>query len=152
MTSMPDALDPRVLTRCVLFLVALAALVVSHQLGDHVIQTDHQAGGKTGTGLAGLRAMLGHLLGYHVTAAAVLIGTVTLLDLPVTVLGVAAGLTFSAVTHGVLDRRWPVRAILRAFGSGRFAEATEPICGMYLADQALHQGALFVSALLVASL
>ena len=27
-----------------------------------------------------------------------------------------------------------------------------PICGMYLADQALHQGALFVSALLVASL
>jgi hypothetical protein len=149
---MPDALDPQVLTRCVVFLVALASLAVAHQLGDHVVQTDRQAGGKAGPGAAGLRAMLGHLLGYHVTAAVLLLGTVALLGLPVSPSGVAAGLTFSAVTHGVLDRRWPVRAVLGALGSARFAETTAPICGMYLADQALHQAALFIAALLVASL
>ena len=149
---MPDALDPRDLTRCLVFLVALAALVIGHQLGDHVVQTDHQAGGKTAPGAAGLRAMAGHLLGYHVTLGVALVGTTTLLGLPLSLPGVAAGLTFSAITHGMLDRRWPVRAILRAVGSERFAEATTPICGMYLADQALHYGALLVSALLVASL
>jgi hypothetical protein len=149
---MPDALDPRVLTRCLVFLVVFAALVVAHQLGDHVVQTDHQAGGKTAPGPAGLRAMAGHLLGYHALAALVVVGTTALLALPVTVLGIVAGLAFSAVSHGLLDRRWPVRAILRALGSSKFADTTQPICGMYLADQALHQGALFVSALLVASL
>ena len=73
-------------------------------------------------------------------------------ELPLSLRGVVAGLAFSALTHGLLDRRWPVRALLRAVGSPRFAETVAPICGIYAADQALHKLALLVSALLIATL
>jgi hypothetical protein len=149
---MSPGLDPAVTTRSVVFAVALAALLVGHALGDHIAQTDRQAEGKAGPGRAGLTAMAGHLLGYHLTAGTVLVATMLVLGLPLSPAGVGAGLAFSALTHGVLDRRWPVRAILRATRSPRFAETSSPVCGMYAADQALHHGALLVSALLVAAL
>lgn len=136
----------------IVFLVALAALLVAHQLGDHVLQTDRQAGAKAGQGGAAARAMLGHLFTYHAAAALVLVGTFAALGLPLPAWGTAAGLAFSALTHGLLDRRWPVRALLVRTGAPRFAEATGPVCGMYAADQALHQAALLVSALLIAVL
>ena len=96
--------------------------------------------------------MVGHLLGYHLTALVVLVGTAALLRLPLTVTGVAAAMVFSALTHGLLDLRWPVCALLRAARAPRFAEATTPVCGLYFADQSLHRLALLVSALLVALL
>ena len=140
------------LTRSVVFAVALVALFVGHSLGDHVAQTDRQAAGKSEPGAAGWKALLGHLLGYHVTVLAVLLLTVAVLRLPVTPLGVGAGLVFSAATHGLLDRRWPVRAVLRATRSPEFAETTTPVNGMYVADQALHHLALLITALLIAAL
>lgn len=149
---MASTLDPQVLTRSVVFAVALVALLVGHQLGDHVFQTDRQANDKASAGRAGAAALARHLFGYHLTAAVVLVGTAAVLGLPLGVGGVAAGIAFSAATHGFLDRRWPVRKLLRATGSAGFAELTTPVCGMYVADQALHQGALLVSALLVAGL
>ena len=149
---MRSDLDPQVLTHSVIFAVALVALLVGHQLGDHVVQTDRQAVNKSAAGRAGITALLRHLLGYHLTAAVVLVGTATVLGLPLSVAGVAAGIAFSAATHGFLDRRWPVRKLLQATGSPAFADLTSPVCGMYVADQALHQGALLVSALLVAAL
>ena len=135
---MPHILDPTAVTRSVIFAVSLIALLVAHQFGDHVIQTDRQAAGKA-NGHGWWWPMAGHLAGYHAVAAAVVVGTGAVLGLPLTVPGVAAGLAFSALTHGLLDRRWPVRAILRVMGSPRFAEATAPICGIYAADQALHK-------------
>ena len=96
--------------------------------------------------------MAGHLGAYHATAAVLLIGTLGLLGLPVTAWGVIAGLGFSAATHGLLDRRWPVRAVLRWTRSTKFAEAQSPVCGLYTADQALHRLALLGSSLLVALL
>jgi hypothetical protein len=145
------ALDPAVVTRSLVFVVALLALLVAHQLGDHVLQTDRQAGGKAG-GERWLGPMLGHLAGYHLAAGVAVVGTCLALGLPLTVAGVAAGLAFSALTHGLLDRRWPVRRLLRAVGSPRFAETTAPVCGLYAADQALHKAALLGSALMIASL
>jgi Protein of unknown function (DUF3307) len=149
---MARSFDPTTLSRAVVFVVAFVVLLVSHQLGDHVLQTDHQAAGKAGTGWAARWAMLGHLTGYHAGALLLLSATFAVLGLPLTVLGAGAGLTFSAVTHAALDRRWPVLAILRALRSPRFAETTTPVSGAYAADQALHQGALLISALLVAAL
>jgi hypothetical protein len=73
---------------------------------------------------------------------------VLLLDLPVSWLGVLAGLAFSAATHAIIDRRWPVRWILNHTGSAPFAKT---IHGLYVADQALHWACLWVSALLVVS-
>ncbi len=150
------ALDPATLSRSVVFSVSLVALLVAHQVGDHLTQTDRQAARKADPGTYGraaaVRAMAGHLIGYHVTALVVLLGTAWVLRLPLTVAGVAAAIGFSLVTHGLLDLRWPVLALLRATGSPRFAEATTPVCGLYAADQALHRLALLISALLLATL
>jgi Protein of unknown function (DUF3307) len=149
-------LDPETLTRSVVFAVSLVALLVAHQVGDHVAQSDRQAARKAdpqtyGRGAA-LRAMAGHLVGYHLTVLVVVLGTAAVLRLPLTVTGVVAAMAFSVLTHGLLDLRWPVRALLRATGSPSFAEATTPVCGLYAADQALHRLALLVSALLLAVL
>jgi len=144
------------MSRSVVFAVSLAALFVAHHVGDHVFQTDRQAARKAdpqtyGAG-ASWRAMGGHLLGYHATALIILLATAAVLRLPLSVTGVVVALVFSAVTHALLDRRWPVRALLRATGSPMFAEAKTPVCGLYAADQALHRLALLVSALLLATL
>jgi hypothetical protein len=146
------ALEPWAVTRPLVFAVSLLVLLVAHQVGDHVLQTDRQAATKATRGRGAVRAMAGHLIGYHVAAAVLVVGTVKALGLPLTASGVGAGLLFSAITHSVLDLRWPVRALLRATGSPKFAEATAPVCGMYTADQALHQLCLLISALLIATL
>jgi hypothetical protein len=152
MRVMAPVLDSTVVGRSLVFVVSLLVLLVAHQVGDHVVQTDHQAAGKAGTGWPAMRAMAGHLGTYHALAAVLLVGVSYLLGLPLGPIGVLAGLGFSAFTHGLLDRRWPVRAILRASRSPKFAETTAPVCGMYTADQALHHLALLVSAVLIASL
>lgn len=139
-------------SRSIVFVVALAVLLVAHQIGDHVLQTDHQAAGKAGHGWPAVRAMAGHLFTYHVAAAALLVGTFAVLGLVVPTTGLVAGLAFSALTHALLDRRWLVRAMLRVARAPRFAEATTPVCGMYHADQAWHYLALLVSALLICRL
>jgi hypothetical protein len=145
--------DPDQFTaRPLVFAVVLAVLFVGHTVGDHVLQTDRQAREKAAPGRAGYTALASHLVVYHATIGVLLALTAVLLRLPLSPLGVAAGLAFSALTHGLLDRRWPVRALLRATGSAEFADATGPVCGMYLADQALHHAALLVSGLLVACL
>jgi hypothetical protein len=148
MQVMVPTLDAETVSRALVFAVCLLALLVAHQVGDHVLQTDQQAAGKAGS----IRAMAGHLLGYHLCFAAILLGTVGLLGVPVTGRGVIAGLAFSAATHAVLDLRWPVAAILRAARSPEFAKATTPVSGLYAADQALHKLALLISALLIALL
>ncbi|GAB7052713.1 DUF3307 domain-containing protein [Catenuloplanes indicus] len=134
------------------FVVTLLALIVGHQLGDHVMQTDHQASNKAGRGRAAVTAMLGHLAAYHVTVGTVLFVTAWALHLQLTWLGVTAGLLFSLVTHAVLDRRAVVRLVLQHTGSREFADQTTPVCGMYVADQSLHWACLLVSALLMARL
>ncbi|BCJ55077.1 hypothetical protein Asp14428_65520 [Actinoplanes sp. NBRC 14428] len=135
----------------VVFAVAMATLVAAHQLGDHIVQTDVIADAKAAPGLDGWRHLLIHVGTYHATALVMLMATAVTLDVPLTVSGTAMGLGFSALTHGFLDRRWPVRWVLQHTGSADFAERMSPICGMYLADQALHYGCLWVAALFIAA-
>ncbi|MGK5681335.1 DUF3307 domain-containing protein [Actinoplanes sp. URMC 104] len=139
-------------TSALVFAVAMATLVAAHQLADHIFQTDANANAKATLGRNGWRHLFIHVGTYHVTALVMLLVTAAALDVPLTVAGMTAGLGFSAVTHAILDRRWPVRWILRHTGSAAFAELTTPLCGMYLADQALHYGCLWVAALLIACL
>jgi len=139
-------------TSAVVFAVSMATLVVAHQLADHIFQTDADAAAKANPGLHGWRHLLTHVSTYHATAVFMLIVTAVVLDVPFTGTGLVVGLTFSAVTHAILDRRWPVRWILQHTGSAAFADRMSPICGMYLADQALHYGCLWVAALLIAIL
>lgn len=133
------------------FAAVFAAMFAAHHLGDHVVQTDRQAANKALPGVRGWAAMTGHLFSYHVTMVLALLA-LRLVDVPLTMLGCLAGVGFSIVTHGFLDRRWPVRWILEHTGSRAFAASTAPLHGGYLADQSLHVAALFVSALLVVSI
>jgi len=45
-----------------------------------------------------------------------------------------------------------VRGLLRLLRAPKFAEATTPVFGLYQADQALHQLALLICAVLVSVL
>ena len=118
------------------FLVLLAG----HLLGDWVTQSDWQAANKTHS----WPALAAHVTSYHL-----LMGT--LLLLPVLRDGWPAwkallALTASAVTHAVIDRRWPVRALLRVTASPNFATVE---WGVIAADQALHVTILAMLAVLL---
>jgi len=132
------------------FAAVLACLYAGHDVGDHIVQTDHQAAAKAGPGVAGWRAMAGHLAGYHAVQLGALLAADRVLGLGLRPGRVAAALAFSAGTHGLLDRRWPVRWVLRRTGAAGFADAQTPLNGLYLADQALHRGCLWAAALLAA--
>jgi hypothetical protein len=139
------------------FAVLLPTLLVAHNVGDHVAQTDHQAARKT----KDWSAMAGHIASYQgvqaVAAGAVLAAT----GLRCNRWALLAGAAISAGTHAFIDRRWPVAAVLDATGSPDFADLTVsarrgPVKfqfpqGMYLADQALHHGCLLVAALVMAA-
>ncbi|AVT41589.1 DUF3307 domain-containing protein [Plantactinospora sp. BB1] len=141
------------LESAIVFAVVAAVLYAGHEVADHVLgQTDKQATHKAAPGWHGWRHLLAHVMAYHCVLVVMLAITIAALGLPVTVIGFCAGMAFSAVTHAILDRRWPVRWILTHTGGADFADRQAPICGMYLADQSLHAGCLWVSALLTACL
>lgn len=149
------------------FGAAMAMLWASHDLADHVVQTDHQATGKSNDWWC----MASHISTYHVTQSC---GIAALHALGVRPgwRRVVSGIAVSAVTHAFLDRRWPVTELLRRTGSDRFAaaviNATEvhhapdatgrswtrpqalPLHGPYLADQALHHVCLLITAAIMA--
>lgn len=146
------------------FGAALAMLWAAHDVADHVVQTDHQAANKASS----WRAMAGHVGGYTATQVAAL-ALLRPLGVRPSMGRLVVAVAFSAATHAFLDRRWPVAAILRRTGSGRFATplvvvdgpdedhrpgdvltGPVPLHGPYLADQALHHAALTVSALILA--
>jgi hypothetical protein len=136
------------------FAAIAATLYAAHQLADHVFgQTDRQAAHKAAKGWIGWRHNAYHVGLYHLVMAGMLLLTITVLDIPVTVIGFITGMAFSAITHAILDRRWPVRWLLEHTRSTPFSQqASHGINGMYLADQALHYGCLWVTALLIACL
>jgi hypothetical protein len=55
-------------------------------------------------------------------------------------------LAVSAATHALIDRRWPVRALLRASGSPGFATVE---WGVVAVDRALHLLVLAMLAVLL---
>ncbi|CAM5669790.1 hypothetical protein [Streptomyces atroolivaceus] len=138
-----------------------AVLAVGHNLADHVFgQSDHQAASKGAPSAAEVadgasprrdwRACLGHVAQYHLVMAVMLGLAWAVLPIHMSWAGLEAGLIVSAVTHALFDRRWPVRWLLQHTGSPDFAELRAAgMNGMYVTDQALHQTALLVSALLI---
>jgi hypothetical protein len=119
------------------FLVLLAG----HLLGDWVAQTDWQATTKTRS----WAALTAHVASYHLLMGLLLL-------IPILRDGWPAGkalaaLAASAITHAVIDRRWPVRALLRVAGSPGFATVE---WGVIAVDQALHLFILAMLALLLA--
>jgi hypothetical protein len=118
------------------FLVLLAG----HLLGDWVAQSDWQARTKTRS----WAALAAHVTTYHLVMGALLL-------LPILRDGWPArkallALLVSAATHALIDRRWPVRALLAASASPGFATLE---WGVIAVDQALHLTILALLAVLL---
>ena len=116
--------------------IVFLVLLGGHLLGDWVVQNDWQATSKARS----WAALTAHVASYHLVMGLLLL-------IPVLRDGWPAGkalaaLGVSAVTHAVIDRRWPVRALMRAAGSPGFATVE---WGVIAVDQALH---LFILAML----
>ena len=124
------------MTTTVVFLVLLS----SHLVGDWVIQSDWQATNKTRS----WAALAAHVGRYHFVMGLLLL-------VPVVRDGWPAGkalavLAVSAATHALIDRRWPVRALMRVAGSPGFATIE---WGVIAVDQALHLSILAILAVLL---
>jgi hypothetical protein len=118
------------------FLVLLAG----HLLGDWVAQSDWQARTKTRS----WAAPAAHVATYHLVMGALLL-------LPILRDGwppwkALVTLLVSAATHALIDRRWPVRALLTASASPGFATLE---WGVIAVDQALHLTILALLAVLL---
>jgi hypothetical protein len=113
------------------------ALLAGHLLGDWVVQTDLQAADKTRS----WGALAGHVARYHLVMAALLLVPTLRDGWPAS--HALATLAVSAGTHAFIDRRWPVRSLLRAVGSPGFATVEWGVIGV---DQALHLSILAMLA------
>jgi hypothetical protein len=80
-------------------------------------------------------AMYEHLASYHLALA----GAFALTSMSPALFWTTMIVSF--VTHGFLDRRWPVVRLLQLTGSEKFAETT---WGVYATDQALHLSILLL--------
>lgn len=115
------------------------AVLLAHALGDFVIQTDHQAAHK----MHSWRAMAGHLTGYHVPMAAVVLWTFG------ASLSSLVFLLVSISTHALFDRRWPVLRLMVATGSEPFSRWD---VGRLIVDQVCHATSLFIALALALAL
>ncbi|MEU5949629.1 DUF3307 domain-containing protein [Micromonospora sp. NPDC047465] len=131
------------------FAAVFAALYAAHQVADHWVQTQHQADCKGEPGWAGRLACAAHVAAYTLTALVALVTLILATGLRLDPWGVGVGLTISAVSHYIADRRTPLRRLAELLGK-------DPMWltrggGMYALDQAWHYGFLFVAALMAAA-
>lgn len=125
-----------------------AALYAAHQVADHWVQTQHQADHKADPGWRGHLSCAVHVTTYTFTAVVALAALLAVTDASLHLGWTAAGLTVSAVSHHIADRRTPLRRMADAL---RKSPAwLERGGGLYALDQSWHVGWLFVAALLIA--
>jgi hypothetical protein len=133
-----------------LFAALFALLYVGHLVGDYVVQTDAMAAHKVaGAPVPLLRSWLAnqrHVAGYSLTIAATVLVSGALGGFLATLGAVPWWRWLAAaanwVAHSVIDRRWPVRWLMEATGSGPFyANGGAPHV-----DQTLHLLTLLILA------
>lgn len=156
------------MTDAATFAALFAALFVAHSVGDHWVQTRHQACTKGDPGWAGRLACGRHVATLTLTKVVVLVPAALVLGLQVTVLGMVIGLGADAATHYWADRRAPLARLARACRQTEFfvlgtpdhehhpvtatgAPAVTLGTGAYSLDQSWHVLWLFVAALLIAT-
>ncbi|ASR00795.1 DUF3307 domain-containing protein [Streptomyces sp. 11-1-2] len=157
------------MTAAAVFAAVFVALFIAHSVGDHWVQTSHQAAEKGRAGWAGRLADARHVFGLTITKGIALAAVVLVLDLPVTVLGLVAGLGIDAATHWWADRRSTLAWLAKVTGKTEFyslgtgAHPAHPVTaegkpaatlgtGAYALDQSFHHLFLGVAALLIAAL
>ncbi|MEV6535930.1 transcriptional regulator [Streptomyces sp. NPDC051639] len=157
------------MTAAAVFAAVFVALYVAHSVGDHWVQTSHQAAEKGRPGWVGRLADARHVLGLTITKGIALAAVVLVLDIPVTVTGLVAGLGVDAVTHWWADRRTTLAWLAKVTGKTEFlslgtpAHPAHPVTadgryaptlgtGAYALDQSFHHLFLGIAALFIAAL
>ncbi|MFC8538045.1 DUF3307 domain-containing protein [Streptomyces sp. NPDC057249] len=119
----------------------------AHLVSDYALQTDWQSEHKALRSLAGWRALLSHA-GTHVAASAAALGAgAALLELPLPLPGTVGLLAWVGVSHGFIDRRWPIRWWMENTGSSDFFQRG----GAPFVDQAAHITALLIGSMAAAA-
>lgn len=148
------------------FAAVFIALYVAHSVGDHWIQTSHQAAAKGQNDGAGRRACAAHVLTLTAMKVACLGFAEVALSLPVTALGAFIGLAVDAASHYWADRRTTLAKLAKLTGKAEFhslGTGTHPAApvtaeggpaahlgtGAYALDQSWHHLWLLVAALLI---
>jgi hypothetical protein len=144
--------------RAARFAAVYALMRMAADLGDHWIQSDHQAVTKGQhdeyegqSSRAGRIACTAHVATYTATQAAVLYAGSRALGLRLKPGRVAAALALSAGTHWWADRRMHLKAVADATGKGNFYQLGGPLGGAYALDQAFHHTVETVAAAIAAS-
>ncbi|MEU2873485.1 transcriptional regulator [Streptomyces olivoreticuli] len=150
------------------FAAVFVALYVAHSVGDHWVQTSHQAAAKGTPGWAGRLADARHVATLTVTKFIVLLPVAALLGLRLSALGLVLGLGGDAVSHWWADRRSTLAWLARVTGQAEFyslgtpAHPAHPVTaegrpaahlgtGAYALDQSWHHLWLLVAALVIAA-
>lgn len=150
------------------FAAVFIALYIAHSVGDHWVQSSCQAATKGAPGWTGRAACARHILGLTATKAVVLAPVALLLDLPLTVAGLALGLGLDAASHYWADRRTTLAKLARTCGKAEFyslgtpSHPAHPVTaegtyaptlgtGAYALDQSWHILWLGIAALLIAT-
>lgn len=147
-----------------LFAATFIALYAAHMVGDHWVQTAHQAAHKGDPGRKGRLACFWHVYTYTVTSAVFLVALDAAFDLRYPDWQMYAGLVVSAATHYIADRRTPLKRLagwLSRFGKDGFYQLGMPRegkddnpslgTGAYALDQSWHIFWLFIAALIMSA-
>jgi len=126
-----------------------ATLHAAHQVADHWVQTQRQADHKGNPGWYGRWQCAAHVATYTATAVVALAALAAVTGWRPGLWPTVAGLTVSAVTHYVADRRAPLMRLAALMRKSR--AWLERGGGMYALDQSWHVGWLWVSALVIAA-
>ncbi|MFF0720447.1 DUF3307 domain-containing protein [Micromonospora sp. NPDC003816] len=136
-------------TGAIAFAAVFAALYAAHQVADHWVQTQRQADCKSEPGWPGRLACTAHVATYFLTAVIALATLILATGLRLDPWGVGVGLTVSAVSHYIADRRTPLRRLAELLGKDPHWLTRGG--GMYALDQSWHTGFLFIAALFCAA-
>ncbi|GHE34159.1 transcriptional regulator [Streptomyces capitiformicae] len=145
-------------TRAIRFAAAYALLRMAADVGDHWIQSHHQALTKGQhdenegqSSRAGRIACTAHVATYTATQAAVLLTGSRVLGLRLKPSRVIAALALSAGTHWWADRRIHLKALAEAIGKEEYYALGGPLGGNYALDQSFHHAVETAAALIAAS-
>lgn len=135
-------------THAATFAAVLLALLAAHQVGDHWLQTSHQALTKGARGRSGALACARHVASYTAATAVTTLAVWTLFGLAITWPAFLAGQAVSAITHYWADRRFTLAWLARLTGKADYYHGRG---GAYQLDQAFHWGWLVIAAVITAA-
>lgn len=126
-----------------MFATLFVLLYAAHLVSDYALQTDHQAEHKALRSAAGWWANLSHAATHVAVSAVALTAGACALELALSLSKSCSILVWVGVSHGFIDRRWPIRWWMENTGSKTFFQNG----GAAFVDQTAHVTALVIASL-----